>query len=180
MIDYKKLAQRIAAAAGVLLIIMGLGCGIAVAAMESEMQHTKDDLWLACERLAWYQSQPQELPTLTIPLPTEDTMPMRYAGEFEVTANCCEAGCAMCGGTGITASGAPQVAGVTAGANFDTLPAGTWIYIEGVGIRQVQDTGAGCPADHIDVAVETHAEALRWAGYGTHKVWILQEANYDR
>ena len=37
-----------------------------------------------------------------------------YAGTFDVTANCCESGCAMCGGTGITASGAPQVAGVTA------------------------------------------------------------------
>ena len=82
-----------------------------------------------------------------------------YAGEFYVTANCCESGCAMCGGTGITASGAPQVAGVTAGANFDTLPAGTVIYIDGVGIRVVQDTGPDCPADHIDVAVETHAEA---------------------
>jgi hypothetical protein len=26
---------------------------------------------------------------------------MEYVGEFEVTANCCESGCAMCGGTGI-------------------------------------------------------------------------------
>ena len=99
-----------------------------------------------------------------------------YAGEFYVTANCCESGCAMCGGTGITASGAPQVAGVTAGANFDVLPAGTVIYIEDVGIRVVQDTGPDCPADHIDVAVETHAEALSWPGYGKHRVYILQEA----
>lgn len=97
-----------------------------------------------------------------------------YAGEFDVTANCCESGCAMCGGTGVTASGAPQVAGVTAGANFDTLPAGTWIYIDGVGIRVVQDTGPDCPADHIDVAVDTHKEALAWPGYGKHNVWILQ------
>ncbi len=99
-----------------------------------------------------------------------------YAGEFDVTANCCESGCAMCGGTGITASGAPQEPGVTAGANFDVLPAGTVIYIEDVGIRVVQDTGPNCPADHIDVAVDTHAEALAWAGYGKHRVYILQEA----
>ena len=99
-----------------------------------------------------------------------------YAGEFDVTANCCESGCAMCGGTGITASGAPQVAGVTAGANFDVLPAGTVIYIEDVGIRVVQDTGTDCPTDHIDVAVDTHAEALAWDGYGKHRVYILQEA----
>lgn len=105
-----------------------------------------------------------------------DAMPMEYVGTFEVAANCCEESCDMCGGTGITASGAPQVAGVTAGANFDALPAGTWIYIEGVGIRVVQDTGPDCPADHIDVAVDTHEEALSWAGYGKHKVWVLQEA----
>ena len=116
------------------------------------------------------------LPEWQAPEIQPDALPMEYVGEFDVTANCCESGCAMCGGTGITASGAPQVAGVTAGANFDTLPAGTVIYIEGVGIRIVQDTGPNCPEDHIDVAVETHAEALAWAGYGRHKVYILQEA----
>ena len=35
---------------------------------------------------------------------------------------------------------------------------------------------AGCPENHIDVAVSTHSEALSWQGYGTHKVWILEEA----
>ena len=99
-----------------------------------------------------------------------------YAGTFDVTANCCESGCAMCGGTGITASGAPQEAGITAGASFDVLPAGTVIYIEDVGIRVVQDTGPDCPEYHIDVAVDTHKEALAWPKVGKHRVYILQEA----
>jgi 3D (Asp-Asp-Asp) domain-containing protein len=100
-----------------------------------------------------------------------------YIGEFQCAANCCEHYRHICGdGLGITASGAPQEAGVTAGANFDVLPAGTWIYIEDVGIRQVQDTEPDCPEYHIDVAVQTHAEALSWPGYGKHRVYILQGA----
>lgn len=116
------------------------------------------------------------LPEWQAPEILPDALPMGYVGEFDVTANCCESGCAMCGGTGITASGAPQVAGVTAGANFEVLPAGTVIYIEDVGVRVVQDTGPDCPADHIDIAVDTHAEALSWPGYGKHSVYVLQEA----
>lgn len=106
----------------------------------------------------------------------EDGTPItaHYVGEFEVDANCCELYNHICGGTGVTASGMPQVSGITAGANFDALAAGTWIYIEGVGIRQVQDTGPDCPMNHIDVAVETHEEALAWKLQGIHRVWILE------
>lgn len=100
-----------------------------------------------------------------------------YAGEFDCTAYCCEEYNHICGGTGITASGYAQEAGVSAGANFETLKPGTWIYIEGIGIRQVQDTGPDCPADHIDIAVETHAEALEWPYQGIHNVWILKVCN---
>lgn len=98
---------------------------------------------------------------------------IEYVGEFDCAANCCEEYNHICGGTGVTASGMPQTAGITAGANFDKLPVGTWIYIADVGIRQVQDTGPDCPENHIDVAVETHKEALAWEGYGVHRVWII-------
>lgn len=111
--------------------------------------------------------------------PSDGAVTLEYAGTFELTANCCEAGCAMCGGTGVTASGAPQTPGVTAGASFATFPAGTWIYVEGIGIRQVQDTGPGCPANHIDIAVDTHAEALAWPYQGEHRVWIIKTEAED-
>ena len=106
---------------------------------------------------------------------TADMPPMqaRHVGVFNCAANCCERYPHICGGTGVTASGAPQTAGVTAGANLEVLPIGTWIYIEDIGIRQVQDTGPACPANHLDIAVNTHAEALAWAQQGSHRVWIL-------
>lgn len=100
-----------------------------------------------------------------------------YVGEYDCAAYCCEKYNHICGGTGITASGYTQESGITAGANFDALPAGTWIYIDGVGIRQVQDTGPDCPMNHIDVAVETHEEALAWKLQGIHSVWILEVGN---
>ncbi|MEG2053984.1 MAG: 3D domain-containing protein [Oscillospiraceae bacterium] len=53
------------------------------------------------------------------------------------------------------------------------IPLGTWLYIDGVGIRQAQDTGGAIKGNKIDVAVDTHQNALNWAGYGTHKVYIL-------
>lgn len=48
--------------------------------------------------------------------------------------------------------------------------------IEGVGIRIVQDKGAGVQGYHLDVAVDTHENALAWSGYGEHRVWIIREA----
>lgn len=35
--------------------------------------------------------------------------------------------------------------------------------------------GSGIQGHHLDVAVSgSHDDALHWAGYGTHKVWILK------
>lgn len=81
----------------------------------------------------------------------------------------------ICGeGHGITASGQPIQAGVTVAADQTIFPYGTVLYIEGVGIRIVQDKGAGVQGTHIDVAVDTHENALAWSGYGEHQVWILK------
>ena len=39
------------------------------------------------------------------------------------------------------------------------------------------DTGASVKGKHLDVAVSgSHKDALNWQGYGTHRVWIIQEA----
>ena len=78
------------------------------------------------------------------------------AGDFLCTAYCTEKREHICGmGTGITASGAPVEADV----------------------RIVQDKGAGIQGKHLDVAVSgSHEDALSWEGYGTHRVWIIQEA----
>lgn len=101
---------------------------------------------------------------------------LEEAGTFFCTAYCTERYPHICGtGDGITASGAEITADVTVAADQDLLPYGTVLYIEGVGIRIVQDKGAAVQGRHLDVAVDTHENALNWAGYGNHKVWIIKE-----
>lgn len=99
------------------------------------------------------------------------------AGDFLCTAYCTEKREHICGtGTGITASGAPVEADVTVAADPDVFPFGTILYIEDIGVRVVQDKGAGIRGKHLDVAVSgSHEDALNWNGYGTHRVWIIKE-----
>lgn len=102
---------------------------------------------------------------------------LEEAGTFMCTAYCAEQRQHICGeGHGITASGQPIQADVTVAADQTLLPYGTVLYIEGVGIRIVQDKGAGVQGYHLDVAVDTHENALAWSGYGEHRVWIIREA----
>lgn len=99
------------------------------------------------------------------------------AGDFLCTAYCTEKREHICGtGTGITASSAPVEGGVTVAADPDVFPFGTVLYIEDVGVRIVQDTGASVKGKHLDVAVSgSHKDALNWDGYGQHRVWIITE-----
>lgn len=101
---------------------------------------------------------------------------LEEAGTFLCTAYCAEKYPHICGtGDGITASGVEITADVTVAADQNLLPYGTVLYIEGVGVRIVQDKGAAVQGRHLDVAVDTHENALNWAGYGEHKVWIVKE-----
>lgn len=116
------------------------------------------------------------------PAPESDLpagMAAEYVGEYTCMAYCTEKRPHICGtGTGITASGAPITADLTVAADQSLLPFGTVIYIENVGVRVVQDKGSGIQGKHLDVAVPgSHDDALHWAGYGTHKVWILKGAD---
>lgn len=105
-----------------------------------------------------------------------DGLTKEYAGKFLCTAYCTEEYPHICGtGDGITASGQPIQADVTVAADRTLLPYGTVLYIEGVGVRVVQDKGADVQGYHLDVAVDTHENALAWSGYGEHRVWIIKE-----
>lgn len=105
-----------------------------------------------------------------------DGLTKKYAGEFLCTAYCTEKYQHICGtGDGITASGAPVTAGLTVAAD-ESLPFGTVLYIEGIGVRVVQDRGAAIQGNKLDVAVSgSHEDALNWDGYGEHRVWIIRE-----
>ncbi len=96
-----------------------------------------------------------------------------YVGNFYATAYCCEVYPHICGGNGVTASGTVPTPGLTVAADWNVLPAGTWLYISGVGIRRVEDSGSAILSARLDVAVDTHANALVWRGQGNHDVWIL-------
>lgn len=94
-------------------------------------------------------------------------------GDYLVTAYCVETYPHICGGNGITATGTKPIPGITAAADWDQLPAGSVIYISGVGIRVIEDSGSAVKGNVLDVAVATHTEALSWPGYGYHEVWLL-------
>ena len=99
---------------------------------------------------------------------------LTYIGAFSCTAYCAEEYPHICGeGHGITSSGAKVQPGVTVAADTSVLPYGTVVYIEGVGLRVVQDTGGAVKGNKLDVAVNTHAEALSWSGWGSRRVWII-------
>ena len=100
-------------------------------------------------------------------------------GEYLCTAYCAEEYPHICGGNGITASGSKPVPGITAAADWDELPAGSVIYIEGIGIRVIEDTGSAVRGQSLDILVATHAEAESWPGYGPHRVWLLQKGEMD-
>lgn len=104
-----------------------------------------------------------------------DGLTKEYAGEFLCTAYCTEEYPHICGtGDGITASGAPVTTGLTVAAD-ESLPFGTVLYIENIGVRVVQDRGAAIHGNKLDVAVSgSHEDALNWEGYGEHRVWIIK------
>ncbi len=102
-----------------------------------------------------------------------DSVGFTYVGDFYLTAYCCEAYPHICGGNGVTASGTAPTPERTIAADWGVLPAGTWVFIEGVGLRRVEDTGGAIKGQKIDVAIDTHANALAWGGQGYHRVWVL-------
>lgn len=61
-----------------------------------------------------------------------------------------------------TATGSTAEEGRTVAADFDFLPPGSLIEIEGIGVRIVEDTGGGLSYGHIDLYFETHEQAVEF------------------
>lgn len=94
-------------------------------------------------------------------------------GTFTAYAYCpCETCCGQWSG-GPTASGVMPEEGRTVAADWDVLPAGTEIYIDGIGWRTVEDTGGAIRGDTIDIFFESHEEA---AAFGVREVKLYQES----
>lgn len=95
-----------------------------------------------------------------------------YIGECTITYYCCEAYEHICGtGTGLTATGIPVAPGMVA-VDPDVIPLGSTVIIEG---REylAADTGGAIKGNRIDIAVETHQEALE-LGIRTATVWVVK------
>ena len=97
-----------------------------------------------------------------------------YLGEFSATAYC---GCASCNGIWAgspAANGERLTNGLTIAVDPKVVPLGSYLIIEGVGIRKAQDTGSAIKGKDIDVYVSSHKECSAF-GRKNLKVWIIPE-----
>ena len=122
------------------------------------LEDTNNELSIANETIAELKSEEYEF---------------IYMGDFTLTHYCCERWEHVCGtGNGVTATGTQVTAGRTIAVDPYVIPYGSTVYIEGYGFRIAEDCGGGVKGNHIDVAVETHSQALSM-GTRYRGVWIL-------
>lgn len=92
-------------------------------------------------------------------------------GVFTCYAYCsCPKCCGQWSG-GPTDSGTMPTVGRTVAADWSVLPAGSVLYIDGLGRRAVEDTGSGIKGDKLDIFMEDHQTALEW-GVRELEVWV--------
>lgn len=96
-----------------------------------------------------------------------------YLGEYQITHYCAEKYEHICGtGSGKTATGTNVTPGRTIAVDPSVIPYGAQVYIEGYGFRQAEDCGGWVNGKHIDMAVQTHDEAIS-LGRNNTGVWML-------
>lgn len=101
-----------------------------------------------------------------------------YMGEFKLTHYCTELRKHICGtGAGITATGTQVTAGRTIAVDPTVIPYGSKVYIEGYGWRTAEDCGGAVKNKQIDIAVDTHSNALSM-GVTNGGVWLLVENSH--
>ena len=168
---YRMLVVSLAAA--LLISLLGAGWVVEAVRIRADIEITGAEL-----RVAQAAAEADKLSVRPL-LPEGMGEPVPL-GDYLVTAYCCEEYPHICGGNGVTATGTKPTPGITAAADWGQLPPGSVIYIVGVGIRVIEDSGSAVTGNVLDVAVATHAEALSWTGYGHHEVWLLQRGGEDQ
>lgn len=105
----------------------------------------------------------------------EAAQPLTYEDLFRDTATvltdctityyCAEQRPHICGtGSGLTATGTPVTPGWTCAVDPGIIPYGSEVmvdYGDSVAFYKAQDCGGAIQGNHIDLAVQTHAEALK-------------------
>lgn len=74
---------------------------------------------------------------------------------------------------GITASGAKVKDNHTIAVDPNVIPLGTYVYIEGLGIRKAEDTGSAIKGNKIDVYIPDLDEAIAFGVKKNVKVYVL-------
>ena len=74
---------------------------------------------------------------------------------------------------GITRSGEPVLEGYTVAADWDVLPIGSKVFIEGIGFRTVTDSGGDINGNRLDIFVED-VNVAREYGRHTARVYVLE------
>ena len=102
-----------------------------------------------------------------VPAPVQEPSRGERVLMMEATAYC---SCAKCCGksNGITATGV-QASSRTIAADWNVLPPGTEVHIEGIGYRVVEDRGGGIKGNKLDVWFPSHQEAWK---YGRRQVKV--------
>lgn len=105
------------------------------------------------------------------------------AGEFKLTHYCCEAREHICGtGDGITATDVPVTPYWTCAVDPSVIPYGAEVMIDygdRVEFWKAQDCGGSIKGNHIDLAVETHAEALEKGVTSAVVYWLEVNHEFD-
>lgn len=138
-----------------------------------EINDLKSERDLILQREKWNIEKIKELQDQVIELQQR-----KYVGQFKITYY--TAGVESTGKTpdhpeyGMTATGTEVIPEYTISADWDVLPPGTRVYIEGVGERVVEDSGGGVKGNHIDVYVP-ELEVAKANGVSYANVYILEE-----
>lgn len=72
-----------------------------------------------------------------------------------------------------TASGTKPKAGFSVAVDPDTIPLGTYLYVDGYGYCKAEDTGGAIKGNKIDLFFDTERECLNW-GVRTVRVYVLK------
>lgn len=146
---------------------------------KNELSITKENLRLEVEKsielkesLNSVNNELEEANTTINDLKSEEYR-FVYLGDYSITHYCTEKYEHICGtGNGVTSTGTAVTAGRTVAVDPSVIPYGTKLYIEGYGWRVAEDCGGAVNGRHIDMAVDTHANADAM-GSRTSGVWIL-------
>jgi 3D (Asp-Asp-Asp) domain-containing protein len=162
-----------------------IGYNIVLLGTRHELKATRQEMYLVVEQLQQESEKSKKLGdkfynlTMKLDAANETISDLKseeytlvYLGDYKITYYCDERRPHICGGSGVTASGAPTKVGTTIGVDPSVIPLGTTVYMEGLGFRVAQDTGSKVGGKHIDVLVHTHSEALSQTQL-SGGVWIL-------